>query len=250
MEVGAGGVSAVAGAADGLSGPDGVALMGDKLGEVAVAGFVSVGVLQDHGVAAAVGVVVVGMCDFAGPWCLDRGTYFGSYVDAVVERGGTGDRSVALAEMGCDGSCDGRDGSSGDAPEGLDDEHQQDGEDGEGQGCRSEGAEDVFCVMGQHGSWSSSPSSAPAGSPTDTDMLPCLMVMALRLRTTNGSCANTAKPNNSPTPVSTDPSITPIGGTKKPPIINPIDTPRHTAKVTVCHCIFLFILIAIFDLKI
>jgi len=135
MEVGVGGATAVAGAADGLSGADVVALMGDELGEVAVAGFVAVGVLHNHGVATAVCVVVVGMCDFSGPWGLDRGAYFGSYVDAVVERGGAGDGCVAMAEMGCDGSCDGWDGSSGDAPEGLDDERQQDGEDGEGQGC-------------------------------------------------------------------------------------------------------------------
>ena len=192
MEVRAGGATAVAGAADGLSGADVVALMGDKLGEVAVAGFVAVGVLQDHGVAAAVGVVVVGMCDFSGPWGLDRGAYFGSYVDAVVERGGTGDGCVALAEMGGNLSPDGRDWNAIQVPDGLDDEHQQDGEDGEGQGCGSEGAEDVFGVIVQHGSWSSSPSSAPAGSPTDTDMLPCLMVMALRLRTTYGSCASAA----------------------------------------------------------
>lgn len=157
-----------------------------------VAGLITVGVLHNHGVASAIGLVIEGLRHFSRPGSLDRSAHLGGNVNTGVIGGSSNHWGIAFAEMGCDGSCDGRDGPSGDAPEGLDDEHQQHGEDGEGQGCRSEGAEDVFCVMGQHGSWSSSPSSAPAGSPTDTDMLPCLMVMALRLRTTYGSCANAA----------------------------------------------------------
>ena len=75
-------------------------------------------------------------------------------------------------------------------------------------------------------SHSSFSSSSLSGLFTCSDVLPCVSVKSAPLRISVGTCANAPKPSSMPAAVSTLPSITPVGGTRKPPIKSAIATNR------------------------
>ena len=49
-----------------------------------------------------------------------------------------------------------------------------------------------------------------------------------------GSSPKVANKNNKPTAVNTLPSITPVGGAKKPAVISPIETDKHAQNTILC----------------